>query len=640
MTAPLERPASIGRWWRERARWQRWLLPIAVAAITVPLLWAAKPNPDMSLDRNWLIGLQQAAQDGLRYGHDIVYTYGPLGFLAEGAPFLGFTSVLSFLATASAYAAAVVVILAAARRLFPLWVAVLVTVLFGRVLGVLGPFEALQLVAFGLALELLRRDRVPHSDLASIVAAAFAAVGLLGKINVGVFVATGAAVLIVCIWPNRLRGLLVFGAALGAWILGLWLVTGQQLADLVPYVRASYEIVSGYSDSMGVTHGDLWWVVGVFGLLGLLVCLAAYMTARDWPRPRQLALGLLLAILLFALWKHGFVRDHFGIPFATLAIVLLLVMPTGLGRPATAGALLLGLVAFVVGAQAPPEHYLDVVSSARNFTVMARDSLLPWRWDRAASLTQQRLQRTFDIPPEVIAAIQGRTVHIDPYAAAVASAYDGFTWRPQPVFQSFSAYTPYLDALNADLLRSDDRPEMILRWFQLRKSPAGPIVFAVDLRDYWFDAPAATLERLCRYREVLATKRWQVLADSGRSCGEPRPIATVSAARGEAVTVPAPPSANDFVIARVHGADDGLIGRLRATAWKAPEWYVTVDGKEYRLVQDTVRDGLLLAVPEEAQGSPPFAFGPPVQTISIREQGSNGGGALTYEFFAVPLQQP
>jgi uncharacterized membrane protein len=130
----------------------------------------------------------------------------------------------------------------------------------------------------------------------------------------------------------------------------------------------------------------------------------------------------------------------------------------------------------------------------------------------------------------VIAQLEGHTVAIDPYAAAIAPAYPAFTWRPVPIFQSYSAYTAALDGQNADMLRSAARPDRILRQFVPRSVRGGRTVpYAMDGRDYWFESPEATVERLCRYEEVAVSGAYQVLAESGRSCGAETPLATVTA---------------------------------------------------------------------------------------------------------------
>src|SRR6476659_6043695 len=77
---------------------------LLVAIVVLALVWPVLSAPArIGLDPSWQMGLHLAAWADLRYGVDVVFTYGPLGFLGFSQPLLGFTSRLAFLATAAAY---------------------------------------------------------------------------------------------------------------------------------------------------------------------------------------------------------------------------------------------------------------------------------------------------------------------------------------------------------------------------------------------------------------------------------------------------------------------------------------------------------------------------------------------------------
>src|SRR5215210_7602336 len=60
--------------------------PALLAAALVTLVsWPVTGNmqPRLDFDGAWEIALRQALHDGLDYGSDLVFTYGPLGFLRE-----------------------------------------------------------------------------------------------------------------------------------------------------------------------------------------------------------------------------------------------------------------------------------------------------------------------------------------------------------------------------------------------------------------------------------------------------------------------------------------------------------------------------------------------------------------------------
>ena len=61
--------------------------PALLAAALVTLAsWPVTCDPCarvLDLDGAWEIALRQALHDGLKYGPDVLFTYGPLGFLRE-----------------------------------------------------------------------------------------------------------------------------------------------------------------------------------------------------------------------------------------------------------------------------------------------------------------------------------------------------------------------------------------------------------------------------------------------------------------------------------------------------------------------------------------------------------------------------
>ena len=67
----------------------RTLRPHAPALLAAALVTLASwpvtgdMHPRLDLDGAWEIGLRQALHDGLDYGPDVLFTYGPLGFLRE-----------------------------------------------------------------------------------------------------------------------------------------------------------------------------------------------------------------------------------------------------------------------------------------------------------------------------------------------------------------------------------------------------------------------------------------------------------------------------------------------------------------------------------------------------------------------------
>src|SRR5436305_2647991 len=191
-------------------------LGLVVALFTFPT-FSLTPAP--GLDPSWGAGLQMAAHDGLVFGREVVFTYGPLGFLS--VPTLWYQDLGS---AAVAYAVlahilACTLILWAALRIFHRLLAVIVAIVACSFLG--SP-----LVTIALLLSASVAGRRVGTRLQStfpFVIGALAAFGLLVKLNLGVEIFLLGTVALFADRPRR--ALIQFAQLIGAFIatlIALW----------------------------------------------------------------------------------------------------------------------------------------------------------------------------------------------------------------------------------------------------------------------------------------------------------------------------------------------------------------------------------------------------------------------------------
>ena len=110
--------ARLGLDGRNQAAWRAVRLVVVCAVIAV-VAWTITGSRPLSLDGSWQIGLHLAAQQGLRHGVEIVFTYGRLGFLGFAHPYLGMTSTLALVAAIAIYMALICTMLLQASRILP-----------------------------------------------------------------------------------------------------------------------------------------------------------------------------------------------------------------------------------------------------------------------------------------------------------------------------------------------------------------------------------------------------------------------------------------------------------------------------------------------------------------------------------------
>jgi hypothetical protein len=185
--------------------------------------------------------------------------------------------------------------------------------------------------------------------------------------------------------------------------------------------------------------------------------------------------------------------------------------------------------------------------------------------------------------------------------------------------------TEYLDHRNADFLASRRAPERILR----------ENVPTVDGESPELEAPATFLAMVCRYVQLRATGRWQVLARAGDRCGRPRRIGSVRADPGRDVRVPAA-GARELVFARIH-LRRPLLRRIADALYKPTSIpAIVLDGsRRFRFRPTTAGDPQVLRMPRSAGYSP--AFGGTLDTGRFRLV--HWPWSYRVDFYAVSLAQ-
>jgi hypothetical protein len=612
------------------------ILGALIGLLTWPISSIA---PGIGPDPSWATGLYLAFEDGLHFGTEVVFTYGPLGFLEVPGLQDGGLWMLAFVYQALIHMAVAISLLWAARRALPLALAAGLCYLM-LVIGPIGGVASLLALIWCIA---ALSDRAPSFALPLVIFAggSLAAIELLGKANTGVAVLAFCAIAALCSGELRrslpwFAGIVLFGFT------ALWFGSGQAISNLPDFLSNSYQVVSGYSIAMSNDVGEVAWERGfALAAIALLLAAAAIATRHD-PMPKRIGSLALVGLFSFFVFKQGFVRQgpgggfNFFILMLGAAIAIAWRLPDQLGSlPRRLPALLLIAPMAALAIAALPTPFLPSLKPGDHVTNL-REKLHAFVSSserehirdeaRAAMLASYQLdQRTLQL-------IGDRSVHIDPWEIGVVWAY-GLNWRPLPVFQDYTAYTPTLDHLNADTLNSPDGPERILRENAKLSVPNIPDS-SIDGRYSAWDPPAATLAMLCNYRAVYTTERWQVLSRVPNRCGPPHRIRTVHSTTNQEVAVPAAPGPNEIVFARIDGAGVEGLEKLRSTLYRARQRTVTLDGYAvWRLVPETAGDGLIMSAPPAIDYPEPFQLPMNPRSLSVQVQGA-ATRPIDVEFFA------
>ncbi len=610
----------------------------ALAAAAVALLaWRVGMNPPgPGLDPSWNAGLAMAAEEGLQFGNEIVFTYGPLGFLQSQYIWFSDLGVLAFLFSAALYVAFCLALVWALRRALPLLASAAVAFVL---IGVLPLLEQPLLLAVLVSLALLEEERPPQAlDAFVLAAATFAAIEALVKLSTGPVVVAIFLLALIGARAGRLR-IAAFVVLFAAEALALWLASGQSLAAVPDFLANTTEIVSGYSGAM-IREVDVapWKVTAasIAAALTTVALVAACAAGRFRDRRALLAGAGLMALAAFTVFKEGVVRTdagHLSLYFSTACVLWIAIPWTRARWPwLVAGAAAIALAGLPVRPPGTPTN-LDAIGNLRFAGEQVANLFSPSRRAQLIAAGRAGMKATYRLDPAMRAALEGRTVAIEPWEASVAWAYE-LEWKPLPVFQDYSAYTAALDRLNAKTVESPEGPERILRENPLLVFPEFPTQ-DLDSRFGGWDPPEQQRAVLCHFAPLRTTERWQVLGRVDDRCEEPRPAGSATAAAGEPVDVPAP-GREEVVFVRIRGAEvDGLERLWTALFHARVRWLLLDGGRSYRLIPETAGDGLLLRGNGPFAAAGPFSPVPQARTIAV----TGAGDDLRFEFFRMRVRE-
>jgi hypothetical protein len=591
--------------------------------------------PSVGLDSSWNGGLTMAVHDGLQWGRDIVFTYGPLGFMNGQGLWYGDLGMIAFAYLSSLYVAFCITLVWALRRLVGALPAVAIAFLIVTVLPLI---EEAIVVALLLSMRALAGERSERAIYALVLGGAtFAAIEVLIKFSAGPVIATFFLIALIGLrarWWQVCAYLGLFAAE----ILALWLISGQSLGEIPTFLRSTYEIVSGFSAAMVTTTDVPAWQVTVAtiaaaAVMGGLVIASTQASYRD-ARARWCGIAL-MALAAFTVFKEGVVRTdagHLSLFFST-ACILWIAIPWARARWywMLAGVALIVAIGWPVRPTGQTNN-LDVVANVGHAFDQVETLASASRREELREAGRASMEAIYQLEAETLAALQGHTVAIEPWEIGVAWAYD-LDWEPLPVFQNYSAYTAKLDAINSEALLSPDGPERLLRENVGAVYPEFP-TRGIDGRFPGWDPPQQARTTLCNFAVVHASQRWQVLARVPDRCGRSRPLGAVEAGPGGAVEVPAP-GPHEVVWARVDGVEVGGLERLLAFVSHARTRHAIVNGKRsYRLIPGTAADGLMLRSTNGIGGRGALAQIPQARTIAI----TGVDDQLRFAFFAMPVR--
>jgi hypothetical protein len=286
------------------------LFVLTLFAVIVPF---APLMPSAGLDPSWRFAMNEAVHLGLRFGTDIMFTFGPYAaiYTREYHPATDTLMLLGSSYLAASFTAGFLLLTLRAGKL---WLLAWVLLLAGVVLlvdslmffyPVLVALYCNSLFAQPTHAEPLTANPAKPAVWLIVL---FAPFGLLALIKGSFFILCAVIAGLCCalfLSEKRWRFAVICIAAPSASCLLFWVLAGQSLAAMPAYFTTLFPIVSGYMEAMS-TLGSKREIAGY--LFATAVVLGVVFLCVQQSLKHRLFLTSCYALLLFLSFKAGFVR--------------------------------------------------------------------------------------------------------------------------------------------------------------------------------------------------------------------------------------------------------------------------------------------------------------------------------------------
>ena len=476
--------------------------------LTIPFNLIKEPASGM--EASWQIGLNMALRQGLVWGKDIIFTYGPLGFLQTRlALYVSDFPIILF--SVFVWSNVLFIFFYFLKKckltsIFDFIFAIIIVLMFHYIIKVEVSTTLLYIILFYLLYSLRHKSYIPV-----VIATLTGSLAIFIKVTyffplLVIYGLYMGAIIFFDTWmnPKKIVLIYVFNIVL------IFLLCVYLKVDFQRYISASFHIVAAYNDAMMEAPSKESALTTPLRLifpdsspvfLSLLILFITFIITMPFIvmavynlRKNQFHFSTALTVLfclffLFLTFKYGFVR-HGGLIYLYPPVLLyLLGLLTNFGEIEIKWARLyiycICIVLFIPSVILVNKHlmqrntytYYSLFFKARN--VLRKQS-------PELNIKSQKLL-TQSIPDSVIHKIGNQTVDIIPMEVSLVY-FNNLQYRPRPVLQSYSAYDTYLDTKNFDFYNSTVAPNFVIY-----------NTTTIDSRYHFYDEPKTKFNLLRHY---------------------------------------------------------------------------------------------------------------------------------------------
>ena len=437
------------------------VLLITAIAVIVPF---SPIMPAGGLDPSWKFGMNQAMDQGLSIGRDIVFTFGPYSSIYTKLyhPSTDFLMVGGGLYLALSYWVCLAFLMSNVEWR---WSLIFCALLSGLMVLLDPLFFSFPLLA-GLAtfkMCFLKDGGVVESKLAPLyVVLLFAPFGLLPLVK-GSIIVLCCAISVLCaalfvVNKQRVLATICLVSPLVTMFF-FWIVSGQPVGALPNYFIGMVPIISGYTEAMAV-NGKISEVISY--LIASMFLLLTICSQSKLSVSSKVFLFSLYFLFLFVSFKAGFVRhDGHAVIAGTSILMAALLLPFIFNSKSIFPVIVLAVLSW----SHIDSNYRKTSTESIGMNIKSTYSSM-WHGIENRINNKNWPSLEFDTAVNSLRKqasfpnLQGTTdIYSYNQSHLIAS---GNSWSPRPVFQSYSAYTPALVEMNRNHLLGSQAPDNII----------------------------------------------------------------------------------------------------------------------------------------------------------------------------------
>lgn len=555
--------------------------------------------PSYGLDPSWQYAMDYAFLHNLQFGKDIYFTFGPLADFWFPTYFYNESTYITALVLSFLLVFTIAFSLFQISKHVSLIVRIIgfLSILIGLKIGnnflwYIVPILFIQIVFFDSENKKLKFGL-------SILLVFFLSFSILVKFSHFPTAILSVLTIDIYFYLKNKNKIPLYTIVLFTFMIVLFMISGQNIGNFITYFIGSFNTLSGYSESMQVfSSNEMIYIFLILSIVMLILLIKPIIKSNDI---KTYFFIFICALVLFMSFKNGFVRHdaHALASYSGLSFVF--------------GLLLIYFSKYLTFSKYRIYFIcsLCLISICMSYIVKNYYKDNNWefkRFDKALWSDILQMKNNFLLIPYVLknsrieelnsnynSSIKKIKKQID--LSDIKGSVDIYPWdqsyviahrldyRPRPLLQSYSVYTPYLIEKNIEFLKSDKAPDNIL--FSIKE---------IDARAPFMMEGASWLEIMKRYDVLDLKGEFLVLKNTNEEKNFSfEKLENINIQFGDEIKVP-----NEKLIYVNIDINKSFFGKICNTLFKTPILWIELtfengNKEKYRIIPGIASSGFILS---------------------------------------------